>query len=310
LFNAISTMPNILVVGHINLETTLRVDGFPVEYAPVRYPFFGVNSSVSGVGFNIAKALTTLGDSVKLLSVIGDDASALLVRTALRDAQIDDVGVLPLARNTAQSVILYDSTGKRQIHTDLKDVQDTTYPPEAARAALNRATLAVLCNINYSRPLLQSAQKAGIPIATDVHAISDLDDAYNRDYMAVADILFMSHEHLPASPEDWARAVQKRYGNAIIVIGMGSEGALLAVRGTGLLQRFPAVTTRPVVNTIGAGDALFSAFLHTWQKTKDPVTALQTAQVFASWKIGATGAADGFLNAAELEHLTQTTRTA
>jgi len=47
-------MPNILVSGLINIETTLRVDGFPIAYNPVNYPFFGVNSSVSGVGYNIA----------------------------------------------------------------------------------------------------------------------------------------------------------------------------------------------------------------------------------------------------------------
>ena len=66
-------MSNILVSGLINIETTLKVDGFPIAYEPVRYPFWGVRSTVSGVGYNIAKALTTLGDSVRLLSLIGRD---------------------------------------------------------------------------------------------------------------------------------------------------------------------------------------------------------------------------------------------
>ncbi|MBN1285764.1 MAG: hypothetical protein JXB47_10225 [Anaerolineae bacterium] len=34
----------ILVSGLINFEITARVDGFPIPYTPVRYPFFGVNS--------------------------------------------------------------------------------------------------------------------------------------------------------------------------------------------------------------------------------------------------------------------------
>ena len=55
-------MGRILVAGLINIETTVRVDGFPIEYTPVRYPFFGVNATVSGVGYNVAKALTVLGD--------------------------------------------------------------------------------------------------------------------------------------------------------------------------------------------------------------------------------------------------------
>jgi len=296
-------MTRILVAGHINIETTVKVDGFPIDYSPVRFPFFGVNTTVSGVGYNVAKALTRLGDDVDLLSVIGTDPAALLVRQALAEAGVADDGVLPLARNTAQSAILYDEGGRRQINADLKDVQETAYPLDRFEAALSRASLVALCNINYARPMLQRARLAGAPVATDVHAIAELDDAYNRDYMVAADILFMSHEHLPTSPEDWARAVLARYGNRILVIGLGGEGALLAVRDDRFVGRFPAVTTRPVVNTIGAGDALFSAFLHVYSQTHDPYEALRQAQVFASWKIGATGAADGFLDAAGLAAL-------
>ena len=39
-------MNQILVSGLINIETTLRVEGFPIGYSPVRYPFFGINSTV------------------------------------------------------------------------------------------------------------------------------------------------------------------------------------------------------------------------------------------------------------------------
>ncbi len=49
----------------------------------------------------------------------------------------------------------------------------------------------------FSRPLLAIAKKAGIWIASDVHALSDLEDDYNRDYMAAAQILFLSDESLP-----------------------------------------------------------------------------------------------------------------
>ena len=50
-----------------------------------------------------------------------------------------------------------------------------------------------------------------------------------------------------------------------------------------------------MVNTIGAGDALFSGFIHFYLKSKNPYQALQKAMLFASYKIGSTGAADGFL---------------
>ena len=295
-----SSPPPILVSGLINIETTVRVDGFPIPYFPVRYPFFGVRSTVSGVGYNVARALTTLGNDVRLLSMVGEDAAGRLARDELRSRGVDDRYVLAQAAETAQSAILYDGDGRRQIHVDLKDIQEQVYPPALFDKAAEGCRLAVLCNINFSRPLLALARQRGMTVATDVHAIADLDDAYNADFMRAADILFMSHERLPAPPEEWAGAVSARYGNRIVVIGLGAEGALLAVEGD-TPQRTPAVVTRPVVNTIGAGDALFSAFLHVYAQTNDPYLAMRKAVVFASYKVGAAGAAEGFLDAAGLE---------
>lgn len=294
-------MSRIFVAGLINMETTLAVDGFPIPYFPVRYPFFGIQTTVSGVGYNIAKALTTLGDRVDFASIIGRDDNAKNVRGALAQDNIPDALVLSDSEETAQSVILYNPEGKRQIHTDLKNLQALNFPEEKARPAIEMADLAAICNVNFTRHLLQVVKKAGKWIATDVHALSNLDDDYNRDYMAAAQILFLSDESLPASPEEVARQVMGKFGNEIVVIGLGAKGALLAVRKDDVIERIPAVSTRAVVNTIGAGDALFSSFLHCYLKTKDPYTSIRTASIFASYKIGTKGAADGFLTVEELE---------
>lgn len=293
----------ILVAGLINIETTLKVDGFPVPYFPVRYPFHGVSSTVSGVGYNIAKALITLGDEVSFLTIIGEDLAAQQVRTALATEKIPADDVLSLMSHTAQSVVIYDPEGKRQIHADLKDIQESGYPMDIFEREMDRCNLLALCNINFSRPFLSKARQAGKVIATDVHTIGELYDDYNREYMQSADILFMSDEALPIKPEEWARQVMQAYGPEILVIGLGSQGALLSVQSDNFLERIPAVQTRPVVNTIGAGDALFSAFLHTYQQSKDPYESIQKAVLFASYKIGEKGAAEGFLTQKALENL-------
>ena len=115
-------MSRVLVSGLINIETTLKVDGFPIPYFPVRYPFHGVNSTVSGVGYNIAKALITLGCGVSFLSIIGKGMAAQQVQAALEVEGIPADNVLSLMPCTAQSVILYDPQGRRQINVDLKDI--------------------------------------------------------------------------------------------------------------------------------------------------------------------------------------------
>ena len=75
----------ILVSGLLNVETTVAVRGFPISYYPIDYPFFGVTSRVSGVGYNVARALATLGDEVRLLSFLGRDPEGERVLARLRE---------------------------------------------------------------------------------------------------------------------------------------------------------------------------------------------------------------------------------
>jgi sugar/nucleoside kinase (ribokinase family) len=289
----------IIVAGLINIETTLKIHEFPIPYQPVQYPFFGIRSTVSGVGYNITKALTSLGHELDFLSLIGTDYAGEMIRAELKRIGVSDKRVQALLEETPQSVILFDSNGKRMIHTDLKNIQETLFP--LVHFQPQKADLAVLCNINFSRAMLERAKEAGIPIATDVHVIRNLDDDYNRDYMAMADILFMSDEGLPLAPEAWIQAVWERYGTGIVGIGMGSKGALLGVKADNAIRHFPAKVLRPIVNTIGAGDALFSAFVHGYLESKDPYRAMEKAVLLAGYKIGTTGAAEGFMTARELK---------
>jgi hypothetical protein len=48
---------DILVRGTLNLETTVPIASFPVDYEPVHYRNFELGSNPSGGSFNIASAL-------------------------------------------------------------------------------------------------------------------------------------------------------------------------------------------------------------------------------------------------------------
>ncbi len=301
----ISNMKKILVSGLINIETTLRIDQFPLDYFPVRYPFHGVQSTLSGVGFNLAKALTILGDNVNFLSLIGKDFYEPIIRAECSSIGVSDRYILSELSQTAQSVIIYEKSGRRQIHTDLKDIQERQYPTDLFERAISECDLCALCNINFNRHLLEVARANGKTIATDVHAIQDLHDSYNRDFMSAANILFLSHEQLTVSPQAFMQALWDHYHNGIIVIGLGDQGAMLGIREPASILQIPSIQTRPILNTIGAGDALFSAFLHTFQTTRDPILSLQKAVLFSSYKIGSIGAAEGFIDAQALSILYQ-----
>ncbi|MCJ7625943.1 MAG: carbohydrate kinase family protein [Anaerolineaceae bacterium] len=296
-------MKRILVSGLINIETSVKVESFPIHYSPVTYPFFEVNTTVSGVGYNVAKALRVLENQVSLLSIVGKDQALAWVKDSLTSEGISNEYIIELIEQTPQSVIMYDDEGRRRINVDLKDIQEKLYPQDEFRRAMGGCELLILCNINFSRPMLKIARQAGKLIATDVHTIGDLEDAYNRDFMQAADILFMSNENLPVSPEEWGAEVMQRYQPEILVIGLGDKGALLSVRQSGFCRQFPVVQMGEVISTIGAGDALFAAFVHSYLKNRNPIEAIQKAIIFASYKVRAVSASDGFLDPESLEEL-------
>lgn len=290
-------MAKIIVAGLANIETSHKIEGFPIEYEPVKRLSFGLHSSVAGIGYNISKALKTLGNEVDFLSMLGADANGEHIRAELRRHGISDEHVLPLLRESPQASIFYEEGGRRMVFTDRKDAQEIAYPLEAFQP--KGADLAVLVNLNFTRPMIEKAKAAALPIACDLQVLRD--DEHNRAYMAAADILFMSDEGLPLSPEDWIRELWRRYETGIVGIGMRDKGALLGVKADEAIVHVPAKALRPVVNTVGAGDALFAAFIHAYLKNRKPYEAMQKAVLFAGYKIGSVGAAEGFMQAAELE---------
>jgi len=293
-------MNSILVCGLTNIETTLKIDKFPIFYSPVEYRFFGVNSSVSGVGFNIAKALNTLGDDPIFYSIIGNDLYKEVVYKELEANKIRANNVLPLLEQTVQSVILYDGNN-RKIILDLKNIQEINYPENKIEKIINNIDIGIICNINFSRNFLKILRKHGKTIATDVHDLKDVNDEYNNDFIKYSDILFLSNVNIAGMENEIIRQLVENHNHEIIVIGMGENGLVIYAKEKMEIKHFPSIKTREVINSTGAGDALFSCFMHYYSKTKDAYYSIKMAIIFASYKIGENGGANGFLSENELE---------
>lgn len=295
-------MSKILVSGLVNLETTCSVQSFPIKYNPIDYNFFGVNSAISGVGYNIFKALAALENDVDIITMLGDDFVGNMAVQSLKSINNNTAYVTQNLKETPSSLVLYDENGKRKIYCDLKDIQDKTYDFNCVNN-LNEYNMVVACNANYNRPLLEKAKEVKVEIATDVHVLSDIDDDYNRDFMECADILFLSDEAIKEPPQKVIERLEKRYNTKIIVMGQGGNGALMYVKEENKFYDFPAIKVGKIVNTVGAGDALFSCFVSCYSNGKSAEESLQYAQLFASAKIGYDGAANGFISPAELGEL-------
>lgn len=293
-------MKKILVSGLVNLETSVHVNSFPINYSPIEYSFFGVESFVSGVGFNITKALKTLGDDVSLLTEVGDDVTGKLILSEIENIGVKTNNCIVYEdHQSATSVVFVDKQGKRKIYCDLKDIQERT-PLDKNIIDLNKFDLLVMTNINFNRKLIIEASKRNLLIASDVHTLSNINDEYNQDFMKYSNILFLSNEYIINREGDFMKQIYNQFHNDIIVCGMGEKGALLYLGKHDEYYFEPSIAPLGVVSTVGAGDALFSAFIHFYCKGLDVKTCLKKAVKFAGIKISKNGASNGFVKEEKL----------
>ncbi|WP_147341390.1 carbohydrate kinase family protein [Actinomadura logoneensis] len=278
------TSPVVLVAGAVSLYATVGVRDFPVAYASRRKPSW-MEFSCSGVALSVARVQRAFGHRVRLCALVGDDSAGTAVRAELARLGLLGPGVLRTAVSTT-GVVLVNEQGRRMGLPHLAPLDHEVYPWETLETQAGGADLLVLTNVRPLRPLLGRAAELGVPIAVDLHQTDGPDNRYNRPWLEHADIVFASHERLP-EPETWAREVFRRHPRCgVLGVGMGARGAAVALRDGRLVRVAAAVRGGPVVNTSGAGDALFSTFLAVWLRTRDPVAALRAGVVHAGWKIG------------------------
>ncbi|MFD9944516.1 carbohydrate kinase family protein [Nonomuraea sp. NPDC059023] len=292
---------SVVVAGVTSLYMAMPVAGFPLPYAQERFPEW-MRAEVSGAACHIASTLHTLGDEARLCTFVGEDLAGGTISTAVRARGLWGPGVVTAPRSSL-GVVLVALNGQRSGHPYVAAVNTVEYPVEVFRRLVRGADLAVLTNTAFVRPLLEPACEEGVPIAVDVHLIADVDDAYNRPWLKVADIIFCSHERLPCPPRQWVAKIFQRYpGCLIAAVGLGGRGCVMGL-ADGVLVEVAAVAPRGVVSTAGAGDALFASFLHSWLATRNPVAALEDAVLHAGWKVGDTFPGATSLTAMELARM-------
>lgn len=291
----------IVVAGVTSLYMAVGVGRFPVRYAPASRPAW-MRTEVSGAGGHIAAALSALGNDVALCTVAGRDLAGDAIRAHLQDRGLLGDGVVD-GPASSLGVVLVAQDGSRVGYPYLAAVNAVEYPADIFCRYSEGADLAVLTNAKFVQPLLHHACRLGVPVAVDVHVISDPTDQRNRPWLEVADIAFCSHERLSCPPAEWVAQVFDRYpGCSIAAVGCGADGCLLGLRD-GTLAQVGAIAPRGVVSTAGAGDALFASFLHTWLATGNPIEALESAVLCAGWKIGDSMPGSVLLTEADLARL-------
>ncbi|NTY02516.1 carbohydrate kinase family protein [Deinococcus sp. JMULE3] len=287
----------LLVCGHANVETVLRLDAPALDPAGSVIPD-GLSLNVSGVGVNLLRGLVALGSAARLLTRLGDDVAGRTVRAELR---AHDLRVVP-ARATAQTLAVTRPDGTHVFHRDPKDHADAPAPHDAFRAALPGCRAALMTNIGWTRDLLPAARAAGVTILTDVQELTAPDHAYDQPYLRAADVLLLSAARLP-DPAAALRALGARARADVIVAGLGGVGALLWTRDTDEMHHQPTFPV-PVRHAGGAGDALSAAFAHfLFTRGLPPQEALRLACAAAALKLRGAGSGEGHATEPEVRAL-------
>lgn len=294
-------MEKIIVVGNSLVEVSISEQISKLNDGVVAFAPNLIHTVVSGIGLNVAFSLQTLGNSPDFLTLIGQDQIGDLIYSFISKAGIPTGLVTRSEEESGIAIISYHAGKDPGMLLDLKKAHDDRSLSQLPPVNYSDYKLAICCFIGFSKPYLDGFSSAGIPIAADVQVLSDVNDPEKQAYLTNAEILFLSNQAIRGKELSFIKELQKRYGNHIIGVGMGEEGSLLALKSTEDIWHIPAVFTRPVVNTIGCGDALFSSFIHGFMESGDPLQAMEQAAVYASYKAGSNGASAGFLTAGEMD---------
>lgn len=286
----------VVVVGLTNVETNVAIETFPIEQQPVMPARIDVG--VSGVGYNVATALSTLRNDVQLITPVADDLLSREIKLSIEDA---DWTALPYSGKSPRSAVLYSSDGERMVFNDTGDALSNVFDVKDASKSLDRARVAVLSTSHLSRLFLPEVLERGVDVAVDLQTDSSPNSSM-AFVAAHARIIFASGDGI-AQPEEWLRAT-RRYGPCdVAVVGLGAGGALLAMRGADDIVHVPAMAPFGVRSTVGAGDALFAGFLQYFYAGLSEPDALSRATIFAGAAIGTVGGSAGFLTEAQVEVL-------
>ena len=295
-------MSKFMVAGFVQMETIIKVEALPVPYKQFESIPDLVNSGIGGAGFNEAMALKWLGNEVDFMSMVARNMSRRQIEAYLKtfDVNLKTDYVLSMLDGMPTSVILY-CKGKKQTFEDVKDIRHVEYDYDLLESRIQDKDMILMSNCNFCRPIIGLAKKYQKPLAVNVRSMRAEKIANKEDFLAAADILYISDDDLESDHYDCIKECREKYDPEIVIMGIGDKGVILYTKEDNSVIEYRPVKTNEIVNTIGAGNALFSSFMHYYVKTKNAKEAIKNALLFASYKIGFVGTSNGFMTEEQIE---------
>ncbi len=267
------------VAGAFGIDTNVYPAG---DRVGLEMTFAHTTDGLGGAGCYSALASAALDVRTRAIAAIGADRFGAWIREALEDAGIE-ITELRDPGGTHRSVNIVAGDGSRRNYFDARAVSETIVDLEACGRAIEDADVVHVHLDDWCRRILPLARDAGAVISCDLQDMTDIDDPYRADFVAAADVLFLSGANL-RDPGASALELAGRRDGRIVVVGAGADGCLVAHAGAVAQHAAVDLPDAPVVDTNGAGDNLAIGFLVAHVLDGSPLgPSVRRAQLGARW---------------------------
>lgn len=233
-------MPELTVVGAINLDLTARVSRAPATGETVADGV--LTRQPGGKGANQAAAAARLGADVRLVGAVGDDPEGRDMREALAAAGVDTGSVQTVDERTGTGLIVVDATGENSIvvcpganaEIDVFGMAVDPRTPVLAQLEVDSAVIEHIAMETDGLVVLNAAP--ALPVTPRLRERVDVWIVNESEYTQMSGM----------------RDAE------LVALTLGPQGAVLLSRGAEIARAHMRATD--VVSTVGAGDAFAAAF--------------------------------------------------
>ena len=222
-------MSRVVVVGSINLDRTIRVEHLPSAGETVRA--VSVTTGGGGKGANAAVASALAGAATSLIGCVGSDDAAAIALAELTDLGVDTSGVWATQASTGDATVFVDQDGQNCIVV-VGGANEELTGAQVAEVLEGLTDVAVVLT-NLEIP--DAAVLAAAEVAAARGAVLIVNPAPARTLperlLDLRPILTPNQDEVVrlSGAEAQAGALRlHRRTNALVVVTLGSEGALVA----------------------------------------------------------------------------------
>ena len=291
-----NTRSGITVVGSLNMDLIVRAPHIPAPGETVTGSTF--STAAGGKGANQAVAAARLGAQVTMVGCVGDDAHGRALLSGLRaDGIRTDFVRVDSTTGTGVALITVADSGENSIVVS-PGANHTLTPADisAAEAAIAGADMVLLqleIPLETVASAVQMAKKHHVPVLLNPAPAHPLPDVIlaGVTYFIPNETETALYAGFPITDdraaEKAAAQLCERFGMEMVVLTLGSRGALLHAAGQNI-----AVPPFPVspVDTTAVGDAFVGGFAVAITEGRTPVDAARFASAVAALSVTKAGA--------------------